>query len=69
MHSRANTRALLSGIASDAGAWENVAGAQSVEEPWPCLRSVHTTYYILQWWFAQISVQISLLEEGRPRDQ
>lgn len=40
MHSGANTSLLLSDIASDSGAWEKVvgleAGAQSMEEIWPC---------------------------------
>lgn len=40
MHSGANTSLLLSDIASDSGAWEKVvgleAGAQSMDEIWPC---------------------------------
>ena len=73
MPSGANTSSLLSDIASDSGAWEKVvgleAGAQSMEEIWPCLSSVQFSSYILQWWLAQVNVQISLLEEGRPTDQ
>lgn len=64
MHSGANTSSLLSDIASDSGAWEKVvgleAGAQSMEEIWPCLGSVHSSSCILQWWFAQISVVVSV---------
>lgn len=71
MYSGANTSSLLSDIASDSGAWEEVvgleAGAQSVEEIWPCLSFVHSSSYILQWWLAQTSVQIPLLEEGNQR--
>lgn len=72
-HSGANTSSLLSDVASDSGAWEKVvgleAGAQSVEEVWPRLSSVHSSSYKPQWWFAQVTVQMPLLEEERPTDQ